>query len=139
MKVVSAGGVIMHGEQTLLLRTFYGGWVLPKGQVEEGETLQETALREVQEESGLTCRVIKYIGFIRYNFQGRQSEVVQKKVHFYAMEWIDGKPAPQLEEGFRASIFVPWKKAVAMLSHDSERTILRSAFENRPKQPRSAQ
>ena len=68
MKETSAGGVIIKGREVLVLRKFRGDWVLPKGRIEEGETLEETALREVNEESGLACRVGDYIGFVRYNY-----------------------------------------------------------------------
>lgn len=128
MKEISAGGVIMHDGSTLLLRSFRGDWVLPKGRVEEGETLQETALREVKEESGLECEIIKYIGFVRYNFRLQNKEVVHKKVHYYSMRWTGGKPLPQQEEGFCVSAFMPWKKAESLLKHNSERSMVRSAF-----------
>lgn len=128
MKEISAGGVIMYKGSTLLLRSFRGDWVLPKGRVEEGETLQETALREVKEESGLDCEIIKYIGFVRYNFRLHNKEIVHKKVHYYSMRWTGGMPLPQQEEGFCISTFVPWEKAESLLRHDSERSMVRSAF-----------
>ena len=50
---VSAGGVVLVGNAILLLKKYNGDWVLPKGKVEPGETHEETALREVKEETGV--------------------------------------------------------------------------------------
>ncbi len=65
-EAVSCGGVVIHRGKILLLyknfRGRYEGWVLPKGTVEEGEEYKDTALREVQEESGVKGNIIKYIG-----------------------------------------------------------------------------
>jgi len=50
---ISSGGVVVFNNAILLLRKFNGDWVLPKGKVEQGETLEQAALREVSEESGV--------------------------------------------------------------------------------------
>ena len=63
MEATSCGGVVIFRGKILLLyknyRNKYEGWVLPKGTVEEGEQYQETALREVLEESGSKAQIIK--------------------------------------------------------------------------------
>ena len=128
MKETSAGGVIVKGKEVLVLRKFRGDWVLPKGRIEAGETLEETALREVNEESGLTCRVGKYIGFVRYNYAKPNGIEVHKTVHYYTMTAEGGTMKPQREEGFCDSAFMPWRKAVKLLRHDSERYMVRQAF-----------
>ena len=53
MTVRQAGGVVLLGDQVVLRRTARGEYLFPKGHLEEGETEEETALREVAEETGL--------------------------------------------------------------------------------------
>jgi len=48
---ISAGGIVFFKNSILMLKKFNGDWVLPKGRVEENESLKETALREVYEET----------------------------------------------------------------------------------------
>lgn len=67
LKVISAGGVVLwpgqHEVEVLMCgRTADGLWALPKGTPEEGETLDETALREVREETGVKPTLVSYTG-----------------------------------------------------------------------------
>ncbi len=57
---ISSGGVVVFGNAILLLRKYNGDLVLPKGKVEPGEELAETAKREVKEESGVSGVITKY-------------------------------------------------------------------------------
>ena len=63
---ISSGGVVVFNNAILLLRKFNGDWVLPKGKVEQGETLEQAALREVSEESGVKGQIQQYLGEIHY-------------------------------------------------------------------------
>ena len=71
-KAVSCGGVVIFRGKILLLyknyRNRYEGWVLPKGTVEKGENYEQTALREVREETGVKARIIEYVGKSEYSF-----------------------------------------------------------------------
>ena len=66
IKATSCGGVVIFRGKVLLLyknyRKRYDGWVLPKGTVEEGEDYKDTALREVKEETGVSAKIMKYVG-----------------------------------------------------------------------------
>ena len=70
IEATSCGGVVIFRGKILLLyknyKNKYEGWVLPKGTVEEGEEFQQTALREVLEESGSRASIIKYVGKSEY-------------------------------------------------------------------------
>lgn len=70
--VISCGGVVFFEGKILILyknlNNRYKGWVLPKGTVEEGETFEETALREVKEETGVEAKLIKFIDSSFYSF-----------------------------------------------------------------------
>lgn len=66
IEAVSCGGIVIYRGKILTLyksyRNKYEGWVLPKGTVEPGETHEQTAVREVYEESGVHGTIIKYVG-----------------------------------------------------------------------------
>tara|TARA_Y100000590_G_scaffold160881_1_gene184451 strand:- start:430 stop:864 length:435 start_codon:yes stop_codon:yes gene_type:complete len=66
-------------------------WALPKGTPEIGESMEQTALREVREETGLEVRILDSLGYIEYSFMRKQDNVkCEKRVHFYLMEPIGG-------------------------------------------------
>ena len=131
MEEVSAGGVVVKGKDVLLLKKYNGDWVLPKGRLEDGELLEQAALREVQEETGLRCQISRRIGFVKYNYVNREGTLVQKTVHYYYMNNVLGNLQPQKEEGFCQVAFLPFDKALRLLRHDSERNMVRSAIESR--------
>ncbi len=53
-------------EVALVHRPVHEDWSFPKGKLEEGETFEQAALREVQEETGMTCRLLRFIGHTEY-------------------------------------------------------------------------
>jgi 8-oxo-dGTP pyrophosphatase MutT (NUDIX family) len=69
--VRAAGGVVVRveasGRQEILLvhRPQYGDWTLPKGKARDGETDEACALREVEEETGLRCTLVRELAFVR--------------------------------------------------------------------------
>ena len=87
-KAVSCGGVVIFRGKILLLykniKNRYEGWVLPKGTVEEGESHEQTALREVHEEAGVKAKVLGYVGKSEYSFTVPH-DTVEKEVHWYLM------------------------------------------------------
>ena len=85
MEEISAGGVVVHKGKVAVLRKFRGEWVLPKGRLEEGESREKAALREVREESGLRAEIVRYIGYVKYWYQHIEGDKVQKTVHYYYM------------------------------------------------------
>lgn len=76
IEATSCGGVVIFRGKILLLykniKNKYEGWVLPKGTVEAGETHEETALREVLEESGSKAYIVDYIGRSEYSLPYRK-------------------------------------------------------------------
>ena len=90
----SFGGVLFRraGERfeiVLVGRSAQGTWGLPKGTPAEGESTEETALREVAEETGIEPRLIEMIGQIQYYFVARSTRF-HKTVAFYLMEAVGG-------------------------------------------------
>lgn len=127
----SCGGVVIFRGKILLLyknyKNRYEGWVLPKGTVEEGEEFQETALREVKEESGAKASIIKYIGKSRYTFSVPQ-DVVEKEVHWYLMMADSFYCKPQREESFWDAGFYKYHEAYHLLKFSNEKQILEKAY-----------
>lgn len=64
-------------------------WSLPKGTPNGGETMEQTALREVEEETGLQVRIVAPIGPIEYYFV-QSGTRIHKTVHYYVMEAVGG-------------------------------------------------
>ncbi len=100
-------------------------WTLPKGTPAEGESVEATALREVEEETGLTVRIVEPVGAIHYSFvQGGTR--VDKTVHHYLMVATGGSLANHDAE-FDEVRWVPLAEAAHLLSFETEREIVERA------------
>ena len=130
MKVLSSGGVIINNNLILLLKKYNGDYVLPKGRIERGESIEEAALREVKEESGITGEIKKYLGKIDYSFINRMRNIkIDKTVHFFLMSTKDTHTKPQSMEGFKTAKFYEREKAISLMKYSQEREIIRKAIE----------
>ncbi len=130
MKVLSSGGVIINNNLILLLKKYNGDYVLPKGRIERGESIEEAALREVKEESGITGEIKKYLGKIEYSFINKMKNVkVDKTVHFFLMSTKDTHTIPQSMEGFKTAKFYDRNEAIRLMKYSQERSIIRKAIE----------
>ncbi|MFF2887783.1 NUDIX hydrolase [Paenibacillus sp. NPDC057967] len=103
MLEISAGGVVFrHNEQGLLqiqlIQDRYGKVSLPKGKMEAGETVEQTALREIAEETGLEGKIVAPIDQIKYQYEHAEYGTVNKEVHYYLVEAVGGKHQAQVEE-----------------------------------------
>ena len=130
-EATSCGGVVIFRGKILLLykniRNKYEGWVLPKGTVEPGETFEQTALREVLEESGSHADIIQYVGKSQYTFTTAKEEIV-KNVHWYLMITDSYYSKPQREEYFMDSGFYKYHEAYHLLKFANEKQILEKAY-----------
>ena len=130
-EAVSCGGVVIHDGKVLLLyknqNGRYMGWVLPKGTVEPGETYQQTALREVKEETNSDAEIVKYIGKTQYTFRGNEG-IVSKTVHWYLMVTDSFDCKPQAEEFFVDAGFYKQHEASYLLKFHDEKQMMRRAF-----------
>jgi diadenosine hexaphosphate hydrolase (ATP-forming) len=75
MGAVQAGGIIVWRDRIVLRRTLRGEWVFPKGWIDPGETLEQTALREVREETGVRAEIVSGAGTVPYEADGETREV----------------------------------------------------------------
>lgn len=101
-KEISAGGVVYRQEngelQIQLILDRYGKVSLAKGKMESGETIEDTALREIEEETGILGKVVSPVDIIAYTYQNPVHGEVNKEVHYYLVEAKGGHMKPQLEE-----------------------------------------
>ena len=130
---VSAGGIVFFKNNILMLKKFNGDWVLPKGRVEGNESLNETAVREVYEETGAKAATVKYLGKINYEFNRTDylgGVHINKEVHWYLMIARNMNCTAQKSEGFVEAKFLPFEKTLKIARYDDERKIMKKAVED---------
>lgn len=132
LEVISAGGIVIHNNKLLMLRKKNGDWVLPKGRIEPGETLEETAIREVKEETNATGEILDYIGATTYSFSNfwTQYEVVNKTVSWYLMRCLTFELKPLRAEGFVEAKFMPLNVVLDKAKYEDEKKVIRKAIES---------
>jgi 8-oxo-dGTP pyrophosphatase MutT (NUDIX family) len=101
-------------------------WTLPKGTPSDAETAEQTALREVAEETGLEVRIEAPVGAIEYFFT-QSGTRIHKTVHFFLMEAIGGSLEARDHE-FDEVRWVHIDDARRMLSYPTERNVLEQAL-----------
>ena len=134
VEAFSAGGVVIrhgpHGPELVLgLRRHDrrdATWALPKGTPDGDETPEETALREVTEETGLQVRIIDTIGDIHYRFV-RDGHRVDKTVHYFLMEATGGDLADHDHE-FDDVRWFAVGEADAVMRYPTERDVVARAL-----------
>jgi 8-oxo-dGTP pyrophosphatase MutT (NUDIX family) len=128
---IAAGGVVFRDrdgtpEVVLTGRHADGTWVFPKGTPDVGEEIEDTALREVEEETGLKVRILRDLGTTDYWFAA-PGERVHKFVHFFLMEPTGGDTSAHDHE-YDEVRWVPADEARRLLSFDTYREILERAL-----------
>jgi 8-oxo-dGTP diphosphatase len=121
--IKAAGGILLRstprGDEVMIVyRNRYQDWTLPKGKLQDGESFPEAALREVEEETGCSCRLGAYLGAISYAYNG-----VPKVVMFWKMAVIQEKPLTDSEE-IGEALWVPVAAALQRMTHAQEKSLL---------------
>ena len=101
-------------------------WTLPKGTPNPDETIEETALREVAEETGLEVRIVAPVGAINYFFT-QDGERIHKTVHYFLMEATGGSLEAHDHE-FDDVRWIPLDEARTLLTFPTERQIVEQAL-----------
>ena len=129
----SAGGIVVRyeaGRPQLVIgsrRRERDGrtWTLPKGTPERGETIEETALREVAEETGLLVRITGPLEDIEYRFV-QSGTRIHKTVHYFLMEPVGGS-LDRHDHEFDQVRWIDFADAPAMLTFETERALVAHA------------
>ncbi|WP_354699455.1 NUDIX hydrolase [Paraconexibacter sp. AEG42_29] len=122
--VQAAGGVILAaGKVCVIHRPDYEDWSLPKGKLDEGESHEDAALREVHEETGLRCTLGAELSPQQYvDRKGRP-----KTVRWWAMAVVDDEgltPSDEVDE----RRWIPVAEAEALLDYEHDRALVREAL-----------
>ena len=121
-RMEAAGGVVMNGKGNTLFIKRFGKWDLPKGKMEMNENTQETAIREVQEECGITDLTIEKQlrpTYHTYNYSGGR---ILKKTDWFKMIYNGTTtPTPQKAEGITA---VQWFQNIEEPLKNTYRSII---------------
>jgi 8-oxo-dGTP pyrophosphatase MutT (NUDIX family) len=131
-RAVSAGGIVYRkGERGIEIvicgRSRDGVWGLPKGTPNKGESLEETAVREVSEETGLEVRILDKIGVVEYWFAA-DGVRYHKWVHHYLMECTGGDTSKHDSEYDKVE-WRPVQDALRTLTFRNEANMLAKALE----------
>jgi 8-oxo-dGTP pyrophosphatase MutT (NUDIX family) len=125
--VRAAGGVVVREgggarEVVVVHRPAYDDWTLPKGKARKGESDEDCAVREVQEETGLRCKRGRELASTSYlDSAGRE-----KRVRYWLMRPADGtlRPSNEVDE----ARWVSFDEADRLLTYEHDRVVLRSAM-----------
>lgn len=102
LKEKAAGGVVYRdsgaGIEVLLIYDRFGKIGLPKGKEEPGETPDQTAVREIAEETGIMAEIVSLLEDTRYSYTKDNGQTVDKQVRFYLLKAVGGELAVQREE-----------------------------------------
>lgn len=130
--IQAAGGVVYCHDPAgsllvLLIRDRYGVWTLPKGHLEAGESESEAALREIDEETGLTCQLEGLIQRVEYPVFKRGTWHDKQVAYFVARaEYLP--PVPRLEEGIAEACWLPPDEAIRLICYAQVRDVVRRAL-----------
>ena len=131
MKHIHSAGIITYTIDNdkilyLLLRYGAGHWDLPKGKIENGETKQEAALRELMEETGLTVELDNnFEETIGYIFTDHDKQLAQKTAYFFVGRATNTNVTLSHEHtDFK---WLPYKDALEQLTYDNAKTLLKKA------------
>lgn len=125
----SCGVVIFHKEKGfLLLRYTYGHWGFVKGNIEEGESEEETGLREIEEETGIQRKSIHF--FPEFNekinyFYVKDGKKIYKKVTYLLAETASNEIRLSYEHTEYA--WLPYEKALLKITFKNDKNILKKA------------
>jgi 8-oxo-dGTP diphosphatase len=120
--IEAAGGVVVReGQVALVHRPRYDDWTLPKGKLDPGESFEEAALREVEEETGLRAQLVRELPATHYEVNGRP-----KIVRYWLMD-VDHEGPFVPNDETDALRWVAPDEALRLLTYDRDRDLVAGA------------
>jgi 8-oxo-dGTP diphosphatase len=121
--IKAAGGILQRstprGDEVMVVyRKRHHDWTLPRGKVKDGESFQQAAMREVEDETGCSCRIGNYLGTISYSDNG-----VPKVVLFWKMTLVEEKGIRNSEQ-IGEALWLQVPAAIERLTHAQEKALL---------------
>ena len=128
---ISAGGLVYKKNRSVIYfvlcyKKNTNRWHLPKGTQEFNESICNTAIREVKEETGLEVKIKIFLSNIYYKFIENQNNILNKKVAFYIMEAIGGSFKNHDKE-FDKIIWADSNEAIKLLKYTNEKKLVTKA------------
>jgi 8-oxo-dGTP diphosphatase len=121
-EVRAAGGVVMRdGLVAVVHRPRYDDWSLPKGKLDPGETFEQAALREVEEETGLRCRLERELPAVEYSVRGRP-----KLVRYWLMS-VESDPGFEPNDEVDELRWLSPADARELLTYDRDKGVVAAA------------
>ncbi len=122
-EIQAAGGVVVRddGSVAVVHRPRYDDWTLPKGKLDPGESFEEAALREVEEETGLGARPVRQLPSVFYEVRGRP-----KEVRYWLMS-VDADPGFEPNDEVDELRWLSPPDAAELLTYDRDREVLSAA------------
>ncbi|MEC5394428.1 NUDIX hydrolase [Bergeyella sp. RCAD1439] len=122
--IEAAGGIVTNRAEEVLFIHRIGKWDLPKGKIEKNESLEQAALREVEEETALSELILEhFVNTTFHTYTERNGTRVLKTTYWFKMSHVgDESPIPQTEEGITE---VAWKPL-----NEIEKTVVPNTFQN---------
>src|SRR5262249_44150977 len=129
-KEISAGGLVIDGSRILMIqvKNLAGKivWTFPKGKLEPGESSKQAALREVKEETGWCCSIVRALGRTKYHYV-RKGYLISKTVHWFLMK-PDKKIGIFDPKEIRNTRWFTKKTARSKINYPSDKLILKMPF-----------
>ncbi|WP_374461058.1 NUDIX hydrolase [Chryseobacterium taeanense] len=122
--IEAAGGIVNNPQGDILFIKRLGKWDLPKGKMEKGESREESAVREIEEETGLRdVELLRFINTTYHIYVERNGDKILKCTHWFEMNFNgEDTSKPQIEEGITE---VAWKNTAQI-----EEEVFPSTFKN---------
>lgn len=122
--IEAAGGVVKNQKDEILFIYRIGKWDLPKGKIEKGESLEQAAVREIEEETGLKELILEeFLNHTFHIYTERNGEKILKTTYWFRLNYVGNElPTPQIEEGITEAT---WKNMDAINNE-----VLPSTFQN---------
>jgi len=122
--IEAAGGIVHNSKGEILFIRRLGKWDLAKGKIETGESLEQAALREIEEETGLKELILEeFLNTTFHIYTERNGDRILKTTYWFSVEYVGDKaPVPQTEEGISE---VCWKN-----EEEIKNTVWGNTFQN---------